>query len=326
MEKSTKYIAVFILLIIIAVTSFILWNSLSETSGGWEKFDGNPVLGGDLGTAFDVSVLREDDLYHMWFSWRPKKSIALTESSDGINWSEPVIVLGPNSASGWESRVNRPVVLKHSGLYHMWYTGQTDDNSYIGYATSTDGITWTRASDKPVLYPDQPWEKVAVMVPHVIWDQSERIYKMWYSGGEQYEPDAIGYATSVDGYKWKKYPDPVFLPSTNKGWDGYKVTGGQVIQIDEWYIMFYIGFENIDRAMIGLARSADGINNWERHPANPIIKPGKYRAWDSSAVYKPYAIKHRDHWKLWYNGRHGFLEQIGLAIHEGGELGFEQDN
>ena len=31
---------------------------------------------------------------------------------------------------------------------------------------------------------------------------------MWYSGGEQYEPDAIGYATSKDGIDWTKCRDP----------------------------------------------------------------------------------------------------------------------
>ena len=28
---------------------------------------------------------------------------------------------------------------------------------------------------------------------------------MWYSGGEQYEPNAIGYATSPDGLAWTKH-------------------------------------------------------------------------------------------------------------------------
>jgi len=27
-------------------------------------------------------------------------------------------------------------------------------------------------------------------------------------------------------------------------------------------------------------------------------------------------------WLLWYNGRHQSLEQIGVAMHEGSDLGF----
>ena len=54
----------------------------AETSAGWVKHDGNPVLGGQYGTCFDISVLKEGDKYRMWVSWRPKASIALTESSE----------------------------------------------------------------------------------------------------------------------------------------------------------------------------------------------------------------------------------------------------
>src|SRR5215471_16438222 len=65
----------------------------NETVAGWVKHPKNPVLGGDLGTCFDISVLKERDTYRMWFSWRPKKSIALVESKDGVKWSKPVVVL-----------------------------------------------------------------------------------------------------------------------------------------------------------------------------------------------------------------------------------------
>src|SRR5262249_14364723 len=84
----------------------------APTAAGWVKYDKNPVIGGTLGTCFDVTVLRENDRYRMWFSWRPKRSLALTESEDGLAWSKPAIVLGPNAKSGWEDDINRPVVLK----------------------------------------------------------------------------------------------------------------------------------------------------------------------------------------------------------------------
>ncbi|MCX8496680.1 MAG: hypothetical protein ORN51_10905, partial [Akkermansiaceae bacterium] len=32
-----------------------------ETSGGWKKFEGNPVMGGKYGTCFDISVLKEGE-------------------------------------------------------------------------------------------------------------------------------------------------------------------------------------------------------------------------------------------------------------------------
>ncbi len=294
------------------------------TAAGWEKYPGNPVLGGDLGTCFDVAVLRENGTYRMWFSWRPRDSVALTESRDGIHWSPPQISLGPNPGSGWENRINRPAVVKRGGAYHMWYTGQSPDWSWIGYATSPDGRHWRRASEKPVLSPDQPWEKVAVMCPHVLWDDRQQLYRMWYSAGEQYEPNAIGYATSPDGERWTKHKgNPVFAADPVTTWEQHKVTGCQVIPAGDWHIMFYIGFRDENRAQIGLARSRDGISGWQRHPANPVIFPTA-GAWDADACYKPFAVfdSQGRRWLLWYNGRKGSVEQIGLATHAGYDLGF----
>jgi hypothetical protein len=155
-----------------------------------------------------------------------------------------------------------------------------------------------------------------------MWDESTEIYRMWYSGGEQYEPDAIGYATSRDGRSWTKLAgNPIFKANPEAPWERYKVAGCQVLRLGAWYYMFYIGFRDIDHAQIGVARSLDGITGWQRHTANPIIRPG-INQWDHDACYKPYAIFEGRRWLLWYNGRRGNVEQIGLAIHDAEDLGF----
>ena len=49
------------------------------------KYPCNPIFGGgELGTCFDVYVSRDKGRYRMDFSWRPKKSLAVTFSDDGI--------------------------------------------------------------------------------------------------------------------------------------------------------------------------------------------------------------------------------------------------
>jgi predicted GH43/DUF377 family glycosyl hydrolase len=258
----------------------------------------------------------------MWFSWRPKKSIALVESKDGVEWTKPVIVLGPNPNTDWEKDINRPVVIKNGERYQMWYTGQARGRSWIGYASSNDGKTWRRESDRPVLSADSPWEKVAVMCPHVVYDAKAKLYRMWYSGGEQNEPNAIGYATAADGLRWAKHNDnPVFKPDPKNEWEKDRVTGCQVVPQIDGFLMFYIGFREESHAQIGIARSKDGITGWTRHSANPIIRPGVNK-WDHDAVYKPFAMLDGDRWLLWYNGRRGGVEQIGLALHQGEDLGF----
>jgi beta-1,2-mannobiose phosphorylase / 1,2-beta-oligomannan phosphorylase len=294
----------------------------NETSGGWRKYAQNPVLGGGLGVCFDVSLLRERDKYRMWFSWRDKKSVALVESADGIHWGPPAIVLGPNPATQWEEDINRPVVILKDDTYYMWYTGQAREHSWIGLATSGDGAHWTRAASEPVLAATEPWEKAAVMCPCVMWDESLAAFRMWYSGGEQYEPDAIGYATSPDGRRWTKLSgNPIFQSDPRAAWERYKVTGCQVLRRGAWHYMFYIGFRDIDHAQIGVARSRDGLTGWQRLAANPIIRPG-IDQWDRDACYKPFAIVAGGRWLLWYNGRRDSVEQIGLAIHDSLDLGF----
>jgi len=293
-----------------------------ETAGNWEKYEKNPLLGGALGTCFDICVLHDQGKYRMWFSWRPKQSVALVESTDGIHWSDPQIVLAPEKSTGWEDDINRPVVIKRRGSYQMWYTGQANGKSSIGYAASKNGRTWKRMSSQPVLSAEGGWEKSAVMCPHVLWDEHKNQYKMWYSGGEQYEPDAIGYAVSQDGLHWTKHAgNPIFSGDASLDWEKNRVTACMVTPVAEWYIMFYIGFRDVDHAQIGIARSRDGITNWQRNTANPVIRPG-FEKWDHDACYKPFAIFDGKQWMLWYNGRHGGVEQIGLAIHPGKDLGF----
>lgn len=295
-------------------------------NGGWRKYEGNPVLGNErLGTCFDIYVMEDAGEYRMYFSWRSRKSLAVTTSPDGIAWSEPRIILEPRLETGWEDDLNRNCVLKREDGYHMWYTGQANHhNSWIGYATSPDGYHWKRMSGQPVLYSERPFEGESVMNPCVLWDEQDGLFKMWYSAGQTYEPNVLAFATSPDGIHWSKLPaNPIFPPSRANVYEQERVGGCQVFQRDGWYYLFYIGYEDIDTARICLARSPDGVTRWQRHPCNPIISPTP-GAWDADACYKPHAVwqPEKQRWLLWYNGRHKAPEFIGLAIHDGYDLGF----
>jgi predicted GH43/DUF377 family glycosyl hydrolase len=311
----------FVTLCLVVVASPLIARELApETAGGWQKVAGNPLIGGSLGVCFDASVLKEGKLYKAWFSWRSKASIAYVESNDGLSWSAPVVVLGPTS-SGWEDDVNRPTVIEHGGRYEMWYTGQSGAKSAIGFATSPDGITWTRAQEGPVLEPGGGWELDSVMSPFVRVDDTTGGYRLWYAAGDAYEPNAVGYATSTDGVHWQRDArNPVFSPGPKGSWDGAKVGAVDVEPDGGGYVMFYIGFADAQHAQIGVARSTDGIIDWRRSAANPIVRPGPLLAWDADAVYRPAVIHEPGRWLLYYNGRIGAIEQIGLAVHEGDEL------
>ena len=286
------------------------------------KYENNPILGGgEMGTCFDVYVTRENGRYRMDFSWRPRKSLAVTFSDDGICWEEPQITLAFDETTGWEDDINRNCVLKVDGKYKMWYTGQARGFSFIGYAESDDGIHFKRVLSEPVLISERAWEGFSVMNPCVIYEDGK--YRMWYAAGETYEPNVLAYAESSDGINWeKKKINPIFTAQEGNYYEQDRVGGCQVMKVPQMgYVMFYIGYENIDTARICGAASPDGITQWKRFKCNPLISPTE-GDWDADACYKPSFLWNQDtnQWMLWYNGRKWGDECIGLALKDGFEL------
>ena len=312
-----KKIIVKIFILINLILLFIIrYNDITKE---WIKYDSNPVLGNkETGTVFDPFVIKLNYMYKMFVSWRPKGAIALTSSKDGINWSPLEIVLNKGNNKSWENNINRASVLLLNKKFYMYYTGQYNGISKIGLAFSDDGYNFVKYNNNPVLEPEFDFEKQSVMNPHVIYDKEENLFKMWYSAGETYEPDVICYATSKDGITWKKYEkNPIFTPNQKKmSLDWFKIGGCDVHKIsNQKYLMFYIGYSDINTARIFVAKSKNGINNWERSE-NPIIKPSKGK-FDSDACYKPSAIydKVNKKWIIWYNGRKKNFESIGTATY-----------
>lgn len=290
----------------------------------WTKYPGNPVLGGALGTCFDMSIARLHDGYRMWFSWRPRHGIGLAESADGLAWRAlPEVVLGHDETNPDEClEVTRPFVLvEGDGTYTMWYAAHGKDRVAICRATSVDGRDWVRTG--VVLEPETAWEKASVMCPSVM-RTGDGVYHMWYSGGERYEPDAIGYAISDDGVTWRRVVDtPVLVPDQTSGWERDRVAGAHVFEHNGWIYAAYIGFANsFEDSAIGIARSTDGIR-WHRHAGNPVITRGSAGDFDEINVYKPFVIVDGDLWHMWFNASAPLtagnkrpedrIEQIGVA-------------
>jgi len=110
----------------------------------------------------DPKVLYQGGVYHMWYAgndgggWR----VGYAWSPDGMAWtkslSNPVLTPGPPGS--WdEGNVSMPNVLFDGALYRMWFTGWGDwATNRRGYATSPDGIIWTKYAGNPVLTPGTP--------------------------------------------------------------------------------------------------------------------------------------------------------------------------
>jgi hypothetical protein len=135
--------------------------------------------------------------------------IGVATSSDGVSWTKyggnPVLDIGPPGA--WDSlSLGDPTVLFDGSTYQMWFMGSMSvptaygELDRIGYATSTDGLHWTKHGGNPVLDMGPPgsWEDLAIFGPTVLF--AGGCYKMWYAGQENVQvgtrwPYArIGYA------------------------------------------------------------------------------------------------------------------------------------
>jgi hypothetical protein len=68
----------------------------------------------------------------------------------------------------WDRRIReRGCTLREDNSYHLWYTGYNPDRSgtkYLGYATSPDGLTWTRHTGNPIFH--QSWLEDMCVLKH----------------------------------------------------------------------------------------------------------------------------------------------------------------
>ncbi len=284
------------------------------------KHPANPVFGGpQTGTLFDAYVTPlPNGRLRMDYSWRPQKALAVSFSENGVDWTPPRVTLPSDPTTGWEDNVNRNCVLKCGETYKMWYTGQARGHSFIGLAESEDGLSFRRGCAEPVLFPERPWEGASVMNPCVLYENG--VYRMWYSAGETYEPNVLAYAESADGVNWKKSPiNPIFVNEPANAYERERIGGCQVLPHKELgYLLFYIGYRDINTACICCACSGNGVTAFRRSVLNPLVSPAP-GGWDADSCYKPTAVydEKTQIWRIWYNGRAGGAEYIGLAEKRG---------
>lgn len=152
-------------------------------------------------------VIYDDDenLYKMWFTYisfagqisDPSNLDALTglvttsigyaTSPDSITWSIRSTAALTASAPWEESGVSACCVLKDAAenCYKMYYTGSGADSSAVGFAKSTDGVSWTKSAENPVFTNSSSrWDSQSVGTPCVLKDSAAPSYKMWYTGSQ----------------------------------------------------------------------------------------------------------------------------------------------
>jgi len=217
------------------------------------------------------------------------------------------------SASGFDaSYVNCPCVLYVNGIYRMWYWGINGTINSVGYATSTDGINWTKYAGNPVLQADvnsSAFDAKGIRTFRVHYDGVR--FHMLYTGYSTSNVRRIGYAYSLDGIHWTKNPTFVLDIGAPGTWDEGGVLPSDFRKEGSKWQLWYSGLSNTGVSRAGYASANDSVN-WNRHPSMaPIMEKGAAGQWDADGQFIDCVRKLGTDYHMWYENDGG--TDIGYA-------------
>lgn len=203
----------------------------------WIVEPGGPVLAPapagswDHGSRFIQAVIKVDGVYHMFYRgqsevrfpdlWLGPYSIGHATSADGIAWTlDPANpVLSPGSEDDWDRGSIRGAAVIHDGSqFRMWYASVTPSETSIGldavwhgigYATSTDGSTWSKSVENPIV---RPGSEGTGAIPQTVIFDGER-YRMWHTSSFGCNSWGLP-VSSHDAMNWVGFPPPSLCPDS----------------------------------------------------------------------------------------------------------------
>lgn len=194
----------------------------------------------------------------------------------------------------WDVRIReRGWIVRDGDLYRMWFTGYDgarEGLKKLGYATSPDGLHWTRHPGNPVY--DDHWVEDMMVVRH---DGT------WYMFAEG-RGDQAHLLTSKDGVHWKRI-GRLDVRLT----DGRPIPPGPYGTPTVWYEdgTWHLFYERRD-AGVWLATSRD-MKVWTNVQDEPVLRPGP-ADYDRDLVALNQIIKHNGRYYAYY---HGALDREG---------------
>jgi beta-1,2-mannobiose phosphorylase / 1,2-beta-oligomannan phosphorylase len=187
----------------------------------------------------------------------------------------------------WDQKIReRGYIIREDGLYHMWYTGfreEPDTEMHLGYATSLDGLVWTRYADNPIF--DEGWVEDMMVV------KSDGTYYMFAEGKD----DIAHLLTSSDRVHWKEH-GPLDIRYVN----GTPLSKGAYGTPTAWLEdgVWYLFYERGDLG-IWLATSTD-MKVWTNKQDEPVIQIGP-ETYDKYGVAVNQIIKHKGKYYAYYH-------------------------
>ncbi len=282
-----------------------------------QRSPNNPLLSRGPAGSFDQvkigprAMLREGpQVWKLWYEGVPAGNtsrVGYATSADGVTWTKyagnPIMVPSEVWEGAPAGETSPTTVLREHGVYKMWYHGFQDRVRRIGYATSTDGITWTKYPGNPVLVPGPPgaWDQGSVAEPHVV--KVGATYYMFYMHAQ--DPQGEGLATSPDGIRWTKYAGNPLLTRGSAGtWDDKAMQGGGVFYDGRAFHMWFRGYNTSFATALGYASSLDGMS-WTKSPKNPLLtkpNPSLGKGDDYGVEGNTNIFRRGAQWWIYYGG------------------------
>jgi len=227
-----------------------------------------------------------------------------------LNDARPI--LSPHG-TGFEARgVFNPAVVKQGDRFVMLYRAQDAKGiSRLGYATSADGVAFTR-DPEPVLSPEAEYERGGgVEDPRLV--QIDGTYYLTYTAYNGRDAQ-LALATSRDLRRWER--KGVILPAYQGRWNVHWTKAGAILpqRINGRYWMYYMADAKDRRDQMGVASSTD-LLTWSEELDHPVLgrRPGFF---DSRVVEPgPPPVLTKDGILLVYNGADdGLVYRTGWAL------------
>ncbi|NIS13109.1 MAG: hypothetical protein GWN74_13470, partial [Thermoplasmata archaeon] len=275
--------------------------TLTGRSSFW-KYPGNSVLKEGASTAWDDEGILEPCVvfakgqYYVYYTGYDgsEYAIGLARSTDGTTmtkYGSSGVVSKGTSGTYDGTGCREPSVLYEDGLFKMWYTGLNGVTESIAYATSKDGLSWTKYGSNPVL--SQPsssaWGDTVLGDPCVI--KVDGMYLMYLTGNKVSASNKlVGMATSSDGTSWDLHgSNPVVSEAPTGAFGRYDICDVAVIKDGPVFRMYFSGRDtNTDKYKIGYGESFDGFT-WSLS-GSKYIGLGASGSFDGTELNSPAVI------------------------------------
>jgi beta-1,2-mannobiose phosphorylase / 1,2-beta-oligomannan phosphorylase len=202
--------------------------------------------------------------------------------------AEPMVLFKGAGPGNWDAQIReRGWILRDEKGYHLWFTGYVDKKigpMFLGYATSPDGLLWTRHPANPI-FRDAWVEDVQVI------RDGEDFYMFAEGKGDQAQ-----LLTSRDGITWERV-----------GTLDIRLTNGKPIPKGPFGTptahrekgLWHLFYERLDRGV--WHATSDDTKIWTNVSDEPVLRPGPGE-YDASAIAVNQIVPYQGRYYAFYHG------------------------